>query len=55
VVFFWGTQVKACLIKANMEKTVFLKETGERMFGYSRHVKGLLIKEYKHDLTDSER
>ena len=26
----------------------FLRHTGERMFCYSRHVKGLLMKEYKY-------
>ena len=29
-------------------------DTGERMFGYSRHVEGLLMEEYKYDPTDSE-
>jgi hypothetical protein len=26
--------------------------TGERMFGYSRHAKGHLMNEYKYDPTD---
>jgi hypothetical protein len=30
-------------------------DTGERMFGYRRHVKGGLMKEYKYDPTDSGR
>jgi hypothetical protein len=30
-------------------------DTGERMFCYSRHVKGRVIKEYKYDLTGSGR
>jgi len=29
--------------------------TGERMFGYSRHVKGPVVREYKHDPRDSGR
>ena len=28
-------------------------DTGERMFGYSKHVKGHLMKEYKYDPIDS--
>lgn len=36
VMVCWGTQVEGCLAKAN---------TGERMFGYSRHVKGPRMKE----------
>jgi|UPI0000486BEB hypothetical protein len=28
-------------------------DTRERIFGYSRHIKELLMKEYKHDPTDS--
>ena len=36
----WGTQVKGCFPEA---------DTGERMFGYSRHMKGRLMKEYKYD------
>jgi hypothetical protein len=30
-------------------------DTGERMFGYSRQVKELLMKEHKYDPTDSGR
>jgi hypothetical protein len=30
-------------------------DTGERMFGYNRHVKGHLMKEYKYDPTESGR
>jgi hypothetical protein len=30
-------------------------DTGERVFGYSRHVKGLLMKEYKYYPTESGR
>lgn len=30
-------------------------DTRERMFGYSKHAKGLLMKEYKYDSTDSGR
>jgi hypothetical protein len=30
-------------------------DTGERMFGYSRYMKGLLMKEYKYDPMDSGR
>jgi hypothetical protein len=28
-------------------------DMGERMFGYSKHIKGCLMKEYKYDPTDS--
>jgi hypothetical protein len=27
MIFCWGTEVKGCLAKANMLKTVFLKQT----------------------------
>jgi hypothetical protein len=30
-------------------------DTGGRIFGYSKHVKGHLMKEYKYDPTDSGR
>jgi hypothetical protein len=30
-------------------------DTDEKMFGYSKHVKGLLMREYKYDPTDSGR
>ena len=30
-------------------------DTGERMFAYSKYVKGHLVGEYKYDPTDSER
>jgi hypothetical protein len=38
--------MKACFPEADI---------GERMFGYSKHMKGCLIKEYKYDPMDSER
>lgn len=43
--FCWGTQGKGCLTEA---------VTGEKMFEYSRHVKGPMM-EYKCDPTDSGR
>ena len=30
-------------------------DTGERMFGYSRHLKTQMMQKYKYDLTDSGR
>jgi hypothetical protein len=51
----WVTQVKGCLAKAGTGKTFPEADTGKRMFGYSRHVKGCLMKEYKSDPTDSGR
>jgi len=30
-------------------------DTGERMFGYSRHGKGHVMKEYKYDPTGNAR
>lgn len=38
-----------------MSNDVFQGNTGERMFGYSRHMKGHMMKECKDDLTDSGR
>jgi hypothetical protein len=37
-----------------MSNVVLLGHIGERMFGYSKHVKGHLM-EYKYDPTDSGR
>ena len=49
----WGTQVKGYLAKV---KDYFPEaDTGERMFGYSKHMKGPMMKEYKYDPTDSGR
>ena len=42
----WGTQVKDCFLEVG---------TGERMCGYSSHMKGHLMREYKYDPTDSGR
>lgn len=44
----WGTQVKGCLAKANtyVKECFPQAETGERMFGSSKHVKGPGMKEY---------
>ena len=54
--FCWVTQVKGCQAKAKKCERLFPEaDTGERMFGYSRHVKGRLMKEYKYDPTDSGR
>lgn len=39
-----GTKVKGCFPEA---------DAGERMFCYSKHVKGRVMKEYKYDPTDS--
>ena len=41
--------------KSVMSNDVLLGPTGERLFGYSRHVKGHLTKGCKSDLTDSGR
>ena len=41
------------LLKQTRERHFPEADTGERMFGYSKHVKGHLMKEYKYDLTDS--
>ena len=41
MMFYWGTQVKVCLAKADMWKTVFLKQT--QVKGYSRHLKGQML------------
>ena len=50
----WGTQVKGSLAKANVKDCFTEADTGERMFGYSKHVKECLM-EYKYDPTDSGR
>jgi hypothetical protein len=39
--------------KLIMSSDVLLGHRGERMFGYSKHVKGPGMKEYKYDPTDS--
>jgi hypothetical protein len=44
--FSWIRHRKKCFPEA---------DTGERMFCYSRHVKGPVMKEYKYDPTDSGR
>jgi hypothetical protein len=36
-----------------MSNDVLLGHTGERVFRYSRHVKGPMTKKYKYDPTDS--
>ena len=41
------------LLKQTRERHFPEADTGERMFGYSKHVKGHLMKEYKYDPTDS--
>lgn len=44
--------MKGCLARANTRKTYFPEaDTGERMFGYSGHVKGCLMRECKCGLT----
>jgi hypothetical protein len=42
----WDTQVTGYLAKANTRKTFPEADTGERMFGYRRHMKGPVMKEY---------
>jgi hypothetical protein len=52
MMFCWGTQD----IMLKQTHDCFSEaDTGEKMFGYSRHMKGLLMKEYKYDATNSER
>jgi hypothetical protein len=46
---------KDVLLKQTQEKMFPEADSGERMFGYSKHVKGHLMKEYKYDPTDSGR
>lgn len=47
---------KDVLLKQTQEKKMFPEaDSGERMFGYSKHIKGHLMKEHKYDLTDSGR
>ena len=41
--------MKGCLAKASVKNCFPEADTGERMFGYSRYVKGRLMKEYKYD------
>ena len=43
-VFCWSTHGKECFPEA---------DTGERMFGHSRHMRELLMKENKSDPTDT--
>jgi hypothetical protein len=38
-----------------MEECFLEADTGERMFGYSKHVKEYRMKDYKYDPTDSGR
>jgi hypothetical protein len=42
-------------LEHTVEGDVLLKQTWERMFGYSKHMKGPMMKEYKYDRTDSGR
>jgi hypothetical protein len=50
----WGIQVKECF--AGTDTGCFPGAvTGERIFGYTKHVEGCLMKEYKYDPTDSGR
>ena len=55
MMFGRGTQVRGCLAEANVRECFPEADTGERMFGYSKHVKGPVMKEYKHDPADRGR
>jgi hypothetical protein len=48
-----GVETSSFFGKLVMSNGVFLGNTVERMFGYSRHVNRGLMKEYKYDPTDS--
>jgi hypothetical protein len=47
------TQEKGCFEEQTWERLFPEADAGERMFGCSRYVKRLLMKEYKYDPTDS--
>lgn len=51
----WGTRGKNIFLKQTCERLFPEAGTGERMFGYIKHLKEHLMKDYKYDPTDSGR